>query len=210
MTDFVYHKDLEGYVEPAKPAAPCRPEPKELSPCLVGGKVALEPIKPCTKCNGDGFKLVEGYTYKREDGTVRVRETAWETCSYCNGAGWFHAPDIEAIVGKVKGRKPRSLKSKRPEDTRSYFVWRMARFHGGVDVCLPMVASIDIAGDPYEAILDELAKVVAKAYFGSGNVGTARWHQAMYGSHSFEDLPQYIDGPVHDGNKPPEEILETV
>jgi hypothetical protein len=73
-----------------------------------------------------------------------------------------------------------------------------------------MAASCDIAGDPYENVLDQLATIIAKAYFGSGNVGVARWQQAMYGSHSFKDVPAVIDGPVYDACKPAEEMLETV
>lgn len=75
---------------------------------------------------------------------------------------------------------------------------------------MPMGAEMEVSGDPYRDVLDELARLIAKAYFGSGNVGTARWQQAMYGSHSFDDLPPYLDGPVHDGNKPLDEMLETM
>lgn len=210
MSNLVYHKELEGYVKPPQPPAPCKPEPKPLCQLLATAKVAVEALRACTKCKGDGHTLSEGYSYDREDGTRRNVPTEWKPCIYCNGRGWFHAPDLEAIILKVKGRKPRSLKSKRPEDARSYFVWRMARFHGGADVCMPMAASMDIAGDPYEDILDGLASLIAKAYFGSSNVGAARWQQAFYGSHSFKDLPQSLDGPTYDRNKPESEYLETV
>lgn len=210
MSNLVYHKELEGYTKPVQPAAPCKPEPKPLCSLLATAKVVVEPLRACTKCKGDGFYLSEGYTYTDDNGKVSERPTEWKPCIYCGGAGWFHAPDLEAIILKVKGRKPRSLKSKRPEDARSYFVWRMARFHGGADVCMPMAASMDIAGDPFEDLLDGLAGLIAKLYFGSSNVGAARWQQAFYGSHSFKDLPQNLDGPTYDRNKPESEYLETV
>lgn len=209
MSNLVYHKELEGYVPPAQPPAPCRPEPKPLCQLLATAEVVVDAIKPCTRCKGDGYTLSEGYSYDREDGTRRNVPTEWKLCIWCSGAGWFHAPDLESIILKVKGRKPKTLRSKRPDDPRPYFVWRMARFHGGRDVCLPMAASMDIAGDPYEGILDGLASLIAKAYFGSSNVGAARWQQAIYGSHSFQDLAR-LDGPVYDADKPASEMLETV
>lgn len=212
MSDLVYLKDLPGYTKPKQPAAPCKPQAKPLCEGLATAEAPyeVEPLLPCTKCKGDGYLFSEGFQYTREDGTLRVYESKWKPCMYCDGAGWFHAPDLASLVKAVNGRKPRTLRSKRPDDTRAYFVWRMARFHGGKDVCLPMAAGMDIAGDPYENVLDQLATIIAKAYFGSGNVGAARWQQAMYGHHNFKDVPAVIDGPVYDSDKPVEEMLETV
>jgi hypothetical protein len=166
----------------------------------------VPPILPCKRCNGDGHSLSKGFT--TDDG--KHYPSRWQTCGYCAGVGWFHAPDLQSLVNAVKGRKPRTLRSKRPDDSRAYFVWRLARFHGGADACLPMVAELDSAGDPYRATLDQLAQIVAKGIYGSCNVGAARWQQAMYGSHGFGDLPPILDGPVHDGNKALEEMLETI
>lgn len=212
MQSFVDHKDLPGYMEPPAPPAPCKPDPQPLDHCLIGevGGSSIEPVRACTSCKGAGYGLRDGFNYITDDGKHRSHPTRWEVCGYCNGAGWFHAPRPSDLIKQVTGRKPRTLRSKRPDDARPYFVWRLARFHSGKDVCLPMGAEIEIAGDPYQNVLDELAGLIAKAYFGSGNVGTARWQQAMYGSHSFKDLPPHLDGPVHDGQKPLEEMLETV
>lgn len=212
MSNLVYEKDFEWYVEPPAPPAPCRPGPLPLDLCLTGevGGSNIDPVRACTGCNGAGYKLKDGFSYVTENGEHRSHPTRWEVCYCCDGAGWFHAPRPSNLIQQVKGSKPRTLRSKRPDDARPYFVWRLARFHGGKDVCLPMGAETDIAGDHYRDVLDELAELIAKAYFGSGNVGAARWQQAMYGSHSFDDLPAHLDGPAHDGCKPPEEILETV
>lgn len=210
MSNLVYDKDREGYIEPPAPPAPSKPNPQGLDHCLIGGNPTIEPVMACTSCKGAGYRLKDGFTYNREDGKLVSYPTRWESCGSCNGAGWFHAPSVTQLIKQVKGRKPRTLRSKRPDDTRAYYTWRLARFHGGRDVCLPMLAEVDIAGDPYRELLDQLAQVIAKAYFGSGNVGAARWQQAMYGSHSFDDLPPDLDGPVHDGCKPLEEMLETV
>jgi len=199
---FTFHKDVPGYVEPPAPPAPPKPDPQPLDPIL---KKSIEPVMACSRCSGSGCMLHEGFTTEHKD-----YPTYWEKCCHCDGAGWFLAPAFSELVKKVVGRKPRTLRSKRPEDSRAYFIWRLARFHGGKDVCLPMVAEMEISGDPYKDLLDEFSKLIAKACFGSSNVGAARWQQAMYGSHQFSDLPPYIDGPVHDGQKPLEEMLETI
>lgn len=212
MSNLVYDKELPGYIEPPCPAAPCKPEALPLDHCLTAeaGGSSIEAILPCTSCKGAGYRLKDGFSYDTEQGERRSFPTHWKQCHCCNGAGWFHAPRPSDLIKQVTGRKPRTLKSKRPDDARQYYVWRLARFHGGKDVCMPMGAEVEVSGDPYRDVLDELARLIAKAYFGSGNVGTARWQQAMYGSHSFDDLPPYLDGPVHDGNKPLDEMLETM
>lgn len=210
MSGLVYENELPGYIEPVEPSRAEKPQAKPLCHGLATAKVPVEPVAACTKCKGAGHALSMGYRYTMDDGTLRVVPTKWKVCSYCDGTAWFHAPDLETLVKAVTGRKPRTLKSKRPDDARCYYVWRLARFHGGKDVCLPMSAEMEIAGDPYRDVLDELARLIAKAYFGSGNVGAARWQQAMYGSHSFDDLPSHLDGPVYDSDKPLEEMLETI
>lgn len=199
MASLIYDTTFPPEPAPA-PVPAARPLPSGLDPAIV------KPILPCSKCDGKGHSLSKGFTC--EDG--RRFPSEWRTCYSCDGKGWFHAPDIFALVQSVKGRKPGRLRSKRPDDARGYYVWRLARFHGGADVCLPMGAEMEVSGDPYKAILDQLAKIVAKSVYGSGDVGSARWQQAMYGNHDYDDLPQHIDGPVYDADKPVEEFLETI
>lgn len=206
MSDLVYDTTF-----PDEPAWVAKPDAKPLCHQLAIAPKPIEPLMACSKCNGSGHSLSKGFSYFDEtSGKRKSFPSVWKQCMYCNGDGWFHAPDISLLIKAVTGRKPKTLRSKRPDDTRSYYVWRLARFHGGKDVCLPMMAEMDIAGDPYRDLLDTLARLIAQAYFGSGNVGTARWHQAMYGSHNFKDVPSCIDGPVYDSDKPEEEFLETV
>ena len=190
-------------VFPPEPARVAKPAER---PLPDGLKDTVPAILPCSRCNGAGHTLRKGF--KCDDGYVS--HSRWETCHNCDGKGWFHAPDIMALASAVKGRKPGKLRSKRPDDARGYYVWRLARFHGGADVCLPMGAELEIGGDPYRPTLEQLARIIAKAVYGSGNVGSARWQQAMYGSHSYDDLPAVIDGPTYDADKPAEEALETV
>lgn len=206
MSDLIYDTEF-----PAEPQRAMKPQAKPLCNALATAPQPVEPLLECTKCNGAGHSLSKGFSYLDEStGKRKSFPSKWKECMYCDGAGYFHAPEIELLVKKVTGRKPGTLRSKRPDETRAYYVWRLARFHGGKDTCLPMCAEMDAAGDPYRNVLDELARMIAKAYFGSGNVGTARWHQAMYGSHDFADVPAVIDGPVYNSDKPEEELLETV
>jgi hypothetical protein len=191
-------------VFPPQPEAVAKPEVRDLPSGLNPDTVA--PILPCKRCEGLGHTLHRGF--RCEDGYVS--QSRWNKCGDCNGNGWFHAPDLSNIVKLIKGRKPGKLRSKRPDDPRGYYVWRLARFHGGADMCLPMMAEMNIGGDPYRDILEELSKIVAKNCFGSENYGSARWHLAMYGIHNYSDISQHFDGPVYDSDKPIEEILETV
>ncbi len=188
---------------PPEPAAVAKPEARPLPAGLLPTVPALQ---ACKRCSGSGHTLSQGFTTD----TGKRFPSVWQTCYGCDGKGWFHAPDLLALAEAVKGRKPGKLRSKRPDDARSYYVWRLARFHGGSDVCLPMGAEMEIGSDPYKGILDELAQIIAKRVYGSGNVGRARWQQAIHGSHDFADLPPVLDGPVYDSDKPAEEILETV
>ncbi len=186
---------------PPQPPVAVRPEEKPLPASLAKN---VQSVMACTRCNGDGNTLSKGF--KTEEG--KVFPSRWQTCHCCDGAGYFHAPDPAEIIKLIKGRK--GLKSKRPDDSRGYYVWRLARFHGGRDVCMPMGAEMEISGDPYKFILEELSRIAAKSFFGSSNVGTARWHQAMYGSHDFADVPQDVGFmPTYDADKPAEELLET-
>jgi hypothetical protein len=152
----------------------------------------------CTRCTGTG---ILDTTY---GGCQRK-------CFRCDGVGTFPAPDIEAILHVLtkKGKEGRRVwKASRPHHkhgTRPYYVWRLARFHGGKDVTLPMGAMLDIAGDPYEKDLQAIAEAVANKVFGSAERGRARWHYAMTG----KIIDGFVDGPTYDEHKPRHEYEET-
>jgi len=162
---------------------------------------------PCRKCNGSKLTIREEFTSM--DGKVYPRTE--KPCIWCDGVGHFTKPDLVELVAAVKGRKPGTLRSKRPDDARAYFIWRMARFHTGADVTLPMTAQMDIAPDPYRELLDFWAEKVAERLSGHKSAGRARWRSAMYGEAPQERyLPEsaFPGGPVADANKPDEELLE--
>ncbi len=93
--------------------------------------------RPCVLCKGSG---------KRNE----------QTCPSCEGAGWFEPPAVSEILSEIFGK--RGLRSKRPENLRSYYVWRLARFNSGKDMTLPLVASLSVSGDPFQPELDRLAE----------------------------------------------------
>ena len=162
---------------------------------------------PCGRCNGTKINVYEGFT--AVDGTVYPRKE--KPCLWCDSLGHFTKPDLTALVKAVKGRKPGTLRSKRPDDSRAYFIWRMARFHTGKDVTLPMTAQMDIAADPYRDLLEFWAEKVAEKLTGHKSAGRARWQAAMYGTapqERYMPASAYPGGPVADSNKPEEELLE--
>ena len=155
------------------------------------GKVPAE--RPCPACKDSNGKCWDGK----------------DACYYCKGTLKFSVPDFDAIIENIKGRK--GLRSKRPDDKRSYYVWRLARFHGGLDVTLPMGAMMDLHNDPYRPELDEVAEAVARKALGTDMAAAYRWGSALgFSGPAPEGLPAtaYPCGPAATVPKPPEERLE--
>jgi hypothetical protein len=136
------------------------------------------------------------------------------------GAGKHDKPDVQEIVKMVvasRGKRKGMIKTTRPPCgvgvlfDRAYYVWRMARFHSGADVTMPMSASCLADGDAYLPTLDTVALLlVARENRGGDRVGAARWKGALGGSYddSIAHPAASPRGPVCDGNKPVEELLE--
>ncbi|MFI5296624.1 MAG: hypothetical protein ACHREM_00885 [Polyangiales bacterium] len=96
---------------------------------------------------------------------------------------------------------------------RVYFVWRIARFHGGADVTMPITAQTMIQGDPYVDVLEALATIVAKVQFGTDRAAAHRWAPLLGGGGSHVAPPglpasAYPCGPVADLFKPDFEAAE--
>ncbi len=171
--------------------------------------------RACERCKGTKTRFSAGFTYVcSTTGKSTVYPDRTEPCYACKGIGSFPALDVEAIVSAIKGRK--GLRSARPAyalGARPYYVWRLARFHGGADVTMPVCAGMDVSGDPFRKELDVLAECVAKRVFGTDMAAAYRWSGAL--GHSVNvpsGLPAsaYAGGPVLTGNgiKPEEEQLE--
>lgn len=146
-------------------------------------------MNACTICKGtkiihsEGFTSVEGKVYPPYD----------RPCSSCKGKGEFPAFDdaarkdvlarIVATRGKNKGRIRASMtapfNAEDFQEGRAYYVWRLARFHGGQDMTMPMTADLIIRGDPFKKELDQLADAVAKHCFGTDMAAAQRWGKAL-------------------------------
>ena len=129
------------------------------------------------------------------------------------------APDFNSIflaVSTTRGaaKDSRRFRKSPPElwkqgnqgiaNRRAYYVWRMARFHGGADVTMPMVADLFCGRDAYRPELDAYADALAKKVYGTNLAAVHRWYNALGGNANIKGLPDsaYSGGPVHDGNKP--------
>lgn len=130
------------------------------------------------------------------EGTGQVYRYEWETekreCLDClelvdYGLGEFLPVDShykEMILNKIistRGKNKGTLRASRPkcEQTilgrRAYYVWRLARFHGGLDMCMPMMAEIENGDDPFLDSLTLLSEQVARDYLGTDLAAAARW-----------------------------------
>lgn len=130
---------------------------------------------PCTECKGTG--KTKPYTF--DNVTYPARD-----CVYCKGGTvTFDVPDEAAIRQEIfSSRKPYNLKASLngyDASPRGYYVWRLARFHGGKDMTMPIAAEIRIKGDPYIEELNKLVDVIAREAFGSDLKAAARWGHAL-------------------------------
>lgn len=134
-------------------------------------------------------------------------------CYLCEGKGELPTPDFPAILHAVttkRGAKgTRRFRRSAPEqwkktnrglaNRRAYYVWRMARFHGGADVTMPWTAQVFCGEDPFVKELDAFASELAKKVFGTDLAGAHRWMEAMIGpGERIEGLPPtaYSGGPI--------------
>ena len=136
----------------------------------------------CPKCNGTGTRTLAA--------TANFSEST-HPCSACDGDTKFDAPMWADLApglftkrnGKVTLRKspPNSIGDRRKNRTeaRRYYVWRMARFNGGVDTHMPMEANWVAGGDPWMPVLDLFADAVALINFGSHSAGAEQWAAAL-------------------------------
>lgn len=133
---------------------------------------------PCTRCAGS--KTVPEI----------LDPSKCRPCPSCNGRGDFEPIDLQDLLGRIvatRGKNKGSLRaamvSPLPRDgmlaARAYYVWRLARFHGGVDTTMPVMADIAVRGDPFKSKLDAIADAVAKRALGTNNAAAMVWGAAL-------------------------------
>jgi len=174
-------------------------------------------MRVCPACKGTKVRITEAWTYHERDAngvaTGRTKDYARrvDPCYACDSKGEFPKPDVAAIIEAIRGRGGKGLRSKRPDNRRAYYVWRLARFHGGADVTMPMTATMDNSSDPWLKELDSLADAVARRVFGTDLAAANRWGNALgYLDRNLPGLPDsaYSGGRVADSDKPIEESAE--
>lgn len=134
-----------------------------------------EEKRACKGCNGVGTTTRKAFEYEGRKYPEHV-----SICSSCDGNKFFVPLNKNAIETAIRGRK--GLRTTAPKnDWRAYYVWRLARFHGGEDMTMPMTATLMSRNDPYLEDLNTMADEMAKKYFGSDMKAARRWGQAMYG-----------------------------
>lgn len=145
--------------------------------------------RPCGRCKGEGTTFSKGFTSL--EGKVYPDKT--EVCYSCNGAKEFSAPNGSAILDiittsrgmkdgkrKIRAAWPSKLDHYKDRELgRAYFVWRLARFHGGKDVTMPCTADMVVRSDPFKPELNAMAEQVAKHCFGTDMAAAMRWGSAF-------------------------------
>ena len=165
--------------------------------------------RPCARCGATGAPSAED------------RRFGARVCPRCDGVAHFPAPDGVAILRAIlssRGRSRAALRTSAPAnrsraECRAYFVWRLARFHGGVDVSMPALAATLVSGDPFVTELHAFAEAVARVTCGTDLAAAFRWFGALHGDAPLPaGLPAtaYPAGPVVLGDKPEAEALELV
>ncbi len=150
----------------------------------------------CGRCKGTGID--KGYTFESYSRPDRP-------CYICEGTktlpGFDPLPLAKGcFVIDKKTDQPKRWKRSAPskmqhrksgtDAARVYYLWRMARFHGGADVTMPMEAMTVTSGDPCVPLLDVLAESLARAIYGSDRAAAYRWGRLLKDA----SLPEYPPG----------------
>lgn len=173
---------------------------------------SLEPTRPCGKCGGTGVR-------KWSDGD--------KPCRDCKEMGFltrpdflvlFNAANIKNKEGKYRPRTGRPKDGGTRSDSRAYYVWRIARFNGGVDVTMPMMAELELGDDAYRPELEKLADIIAKVFYGTDKAGALRWAPLLgymsekdaedFRAKNPQPMTAHPSGPAVIGDKPESERLE--
>ena len=120
---------------------------------------------------------------KCDNGVVRIGADYSRPCHYCGGTG--ELPEINAELielaliarGTLRKSAPPVKSRNNVFGKRCYYVWRLAQFHGGVDMRMPMGAEIECHGASVSELdtLDSVANFLAKKYLGSNMRAALRY-----------------------------------
>lgn len=128
----------------------------------------------CPNCKGRGY--VERFTGRRA------------SCRICTGTGRVEI-DVDRIRQAVLSTQGPNRGKIRVADNGMFdvygarYVWRLARFHGGEDTSMPVMAYYHIGcgglrskeSDEVLAVLDPLVRELAREHFGTDLAAAAAW-----------------------------------
>ncbi len=140
--------------------------------------------RACLRCEGEG---VTHSQWAKENG---YEGPEGKTCYACKGKRTFEGLNLQDLIDAVfthKGgikrfRKAFPQKLNHYGDlfgSRAYYVWRLARFHGGIDMRMPMTAEHVTSGDPFNKELEIIASAVARKVFGTDMAAARTWGRAF-------------------------------
>lgn len=138
----------------------------------------------CPRCEGSGRRILGAYT--KVDGT-KVEAIDLGVCYICKGYATVQV-DPDAIREAIKGRKGLRTAKPAPDTFGASYVWRMARFHGGIDTTMPILCYGDVGCGGILTpnarlmldMLDMLADKAAKKYCGTDMAAAKRWKGLLY------------------------------
>lgn len=132
-------------------------------------EIQLPETLTCVRCKGEKRSKIYDIFYD---------------CHSCDKTGIVQRPSVDSILSVIETtrgdkRIRSSLNSFKTEKT-AYYVWRMARFHGGIDVHMPvMTFTTHSMPEPYLKFLDLFVDAVAVDNFGSHIKAALIWGNAM-------------------------------
>lgn len=132
----------------------------------------MDEIRTCKHCGGSGY-FSPG------------------TCTTCHGEGRLVEPNEERLLllvlksdDSIRRTRPRQAEtgdssSYKVACSRAYAIWRLARFNGGKDTRMPVLAELELHGDPYSDEIHEIADRVARKQFGTDMAAALKWSKAL-------------------------------
>ena len=119
----------------------------------------------CIKCDGNGFQVLQGSKWpcdRCQDGVFpELKLQLRELYNLCAGTKHTLRSSKPKVSREGSGFYTQAL------NRRAYYVWRMARYHGGQDLTHPDLAVKEIEGDPCIGDLNIVANWFAKETFGT-------------------------------------------
>lgn len=123
--------------------------------------------RKCAACSGSGKNSID------------------VTCLSCQGNGKLSVPTKDWVFSQLV-KADGSVRSSAPADKTDVdkcvkYVWRIARFHGGVDTHMPVMADLLASCFCKETVsmLDEWASCLAKEKFGTDLAAAFIWGKVM-------------------------------